>query len=53
MLSVGHIQEVKGEGMPTHKFPSERGSLFVEYKVDLPETLTPEQVAAIEKIFKY
>lgn len=49
----GHIQEVKGEGMPTHKFPSERGSLFVEYKVDLPETLTPEQVAAIEKIFKY
>jgi DnaJ-related protein SCJ1 len=39
----GFVDEVVGEGMPKHSFPSEQGNLFVEYIVDLPEKLTNEQ----------
>ncbi|KAI9346086.1 hypothetical protein DFJ73DRAFT_838273 [Zopfochytrium polystomum] len=45
----GFVQEIPSEGMPTHAFPSERGSLFVEYKVQLPNALTTEQAALLEK----
>ncbi|KAJ1565356.1 DnaJ- protein scj1, partial [Cladochytrium tenue] len=46
----GYVQEIKGQGMPTHQFPSERGSLFVEYIVQLPEALTPAQARLIEQL---
>ncbi|TPX63144.1 hypothetical protein CcCBS67573_g08758 [Chytriomyces confervae] len=47
----GFVQTVKGQGMPTHMYPSERGDLYVEYSVKLPEKLTAAQKAAIEKAF--
>ncbi|KAI9335889.1 hypothetical protein BDR26DRAFT_516089 [Obelidium mucronatum] len=47
----GFVQVVSGQGMPTHMFPSERGDLFVEYSVRLPENLTTEQKKAIDKAF--
>ncbi|KAJ3316290.1 DnaJ (Hsp40), sub A, member 4 [Blyttiomyces sp. JEL0837] len=47
----GYVQEVQGQGMPKHQFPSERGSLFVEYTVQLPDKLTAEQIKLIEKAF--
>ncbi|KAJ3174677.1 DnaJ- protein scj1 [Irineochytrium annulatum] len=42
------IQEVKGQGMPTHQFPSERGSLFIQYTVELPDKLTADQIKGQE-----
>ncbi|KAJ3252636.1 DnaJ- protein scj1 [Chytriomyces hyalinus] len=29
----GFVQTVKGQGMPTHMYPSERGDLYVEYSL--------------------
>eukprot|EP00842_Homolaphlyctis_polyrhiza_P006610 jgi/Hompol1/6950/HPOL_005131-RA len=39
----GFVQTVKGQGMPKHEFPSERGDLFVEYRVVLPLEFTSNQ----------
>ncbi|KAJ3415618.1 DnaJ- protein scj1 [Chytridiales sp. JEL 0842] len=47
----GFVQEVKGQGMPTHQYPSERGSLYVEYTVQLPTSITSDQAKHIEKAF--
>ncbi|KAJ3385616.1 DnaJ- protein scj1 [Entophlyctis sp. JEL0112] len=47
----GFIQVVKGEGMPTHMFPSERGDLYVEYSVLLPDTLSQAQKKLVEQAF--
>jgi DnaJ-class molecular chaperone len=45
------VREIKGEGMPVHGFPSQRGSLFVKFIVDLPPTLSTEQKDAVGKLF--
>ncbi|KAJ3062147.1 DnaJ- protein scj1 [Podochytrium sp. JEL0797] len=47
----GFVQQIKGQGMPTHMYPSERGDLFVQYSVKLPDSLTTEQKKAVEKAF--
>ncbi|KAJ3129448.1 DnaJ- protein scj1 [Physocladia obscura] len=47
----GFIQVVKGEGMPTHMYPSERGDLYVHYSVKLPDSLTAAQKTLIEQAF--
>ncbi|KAJ3287057.1 DnaJ- protein scj1 [Rhizoclosmatium sp. JEL0117] len=47
----GFVQVVKGQGMPTHMYPSERGDLYVQYSVSLPASLTAEQKKLIEKAF--
>ncbi|KAJ3012967.1 DnaJ- protein scj1 [Thoreauomyces humboldtii] len=47
----GFVQTIKGEGMPTHQFPSEKGILFVEYVVIIPERLTKAQTELAEKMF--
>mmetsp|Transcript_81788 Transcript_81788/g.95457 ORF Transcript_81788/g.95457 Transcript_81788/m.95457 type:complete len:372 (+) Transcript_81788:44-1159(+) len=39
----GTVQTLEGEGMPKHHVPSEHGSLFVRYEVELPTTLTADQ----------
>ncbi|KAI8930385.1 hypothetical protein BC831DRAFT_440338 [Entophlyctis helioformis] len=46
----GFVQTVKGQGMPRHGFPSERGDLFVEYAVVFPPTLTAAQKKLIEQL---
>ena len=48
---IGYVQEVKGQGMPNHKYPSERGSLFVEYYVQLPDKISDAQAKLIESSF--
>jgi DnaJ-class molecular chaperone len=40
---TGFVQTIPNEGMPHHQYPSEAGSLFVEYTVVLPPVLTAEQ----------
>mmetsp|Transcript_50300 Transcript_50300/g.83491 ORF Transcript_50300/g.83491 Transcript_50300/m.83491 type:complete len:365 (-) Transcript_50300:32-1126(-) len=48
----GFVQRIKGEGLPVHNFPSQRGDLFVEYTVIFPKFLNPEQRKAINKILE-
>lgn len=47
----GLKQTIKGEGMPVHNFPSDRGVLVAEYVVRLPTELTPAQEKAIKLAF--
>ncbi|KAJ3300748.1 DnaJ- protein scj1 [Borealophlyctis nickersoniae] len=47
----GFVQTIKGQGMPTHEFPSERGDLYVEYSVVFPSTLSSTQAELAEKLF--
>ncbi|KAI9183772.1 uncharacterized protein BJ171DRAFT_464602 [Polychytrium aggregatum] len=46
----GFVQEIKNEGMPNVEYPSERGSLFIEYQVVFPPALSPEQLEELKKI---
>jgi DnaJ-related protein SCJ1 len=41
-FSVGFVQVVKGEGMPSFGSKSSNGDLFIEYNVVLPVELTPD-----------
>jgi DnaJ-class molecular chaperone len=43
---------VRGEGMPVHNFPSQRGNLHVKVNVDFPAgPLTDEQRDVISRLF--
>jgi DnaJ-class molecular chaperone len=42
---------VSGEGMPVHKFPSQKGDLHINFKVVLPKTLNKEEKKLISEIF--
>lgn len=46
-----HVKVLKGEGMPLHEAASEKGDLYVKFKVQFPRSLTAEQQAAIAKLF--
>ena len=48
----GHVTKVKGEGMPQHTVPSQRGDLYVRFEVDLPRTLTQAQKDGFAEILK-
>jgi DnaJ family protein B protein 11 len=41
---------VRGEGMPVHEVPSESGDLHVTVEVVFPQSLTSEQLKAINDI---
>jgi DnaJ-class molecular chaperone len=41
-VTVGFVQVVKGEGMPSFGSKSSKGDLFIEYSVVLPIELTPD-----------
>lgn len=46
------VRKVAGEGMPQHDVPSNKGTLYVKYIVDLPKTsLTEEAKEAIQRLF--
>ncbi|CCD18831.1 heat shock protein DNAJ, putative [Trypanosoma vivax Y486] len=49
VTKYGETRRVKGEGMPRHHVPSERGDLLVTYLVMLPKTLTRSQREAVER----
>ena len=44
------IKEMREEGMPVHKFPSSKGSLFITHLVKLPDVLTQEEKKILEKM---
>lgn len=46
----GFTKFIKGEGMPHHNFPSEKGQLVVHFSVNFPKTLSSEQKETIKKL---
>jgi len=48
----GHVVKVKGEGMPHHTVPSQRGDLYVHFEVELPKTLTQSQREGFAEILR-
>lgn len=48
----GEVEIIKGEGMPHHNDPSVFGDMFVEYKIDIPETFSQEQLELWQLFFK-
>ncbi|KAL1917261.1 uncharacterized protein VTP21DRAFT_4917 [Calcarisporiella thermophila] len=49
----GFVQEIAGEGMPHHNFPSFKGKLFIEYSVIFPISVTSDVVDALQSGAKY
>lgn len=47
----GDVDKISGEGMPQHEYSSFRGDLFVEYRVNFPTQITPEQAKLWEEFF--
>ncbi|TPX35334.1 hypothetical protein SmJEL517_g02244 [Synchytrium microbalum] len=47
----GFVQVIPGQGMPHHQFPSDRGTLYVEYSVVFPDKLTDDQQKLVAKLF--
>lgn len=50
VTQYGTVQRVEGEGMPKHHVPSEFGALLVTYQVQLPKSLTEEQIRRLDEI---
>ena len=44
------VHTIKGEGMPHHNYPAERGDLHVKYTVRFPRTLTDKQRDGIKQL---
>ena len=44
---LGFQQAVENEGMPHHMYPSDRGSLFISYRVNFPPKLSEQQKKSI------
>merc|ERR1712000_38033 len=47
----GLIMSVANEGMPVHNFPSERGTLYIQFEVEFPEELSDDQKKLIDQAF--
>jgi len=45
------VKTLKGEGMPVHEVSSEKGNLFITFKIRFPPQLNKEQKAAIDSLF--
>jgi DnaJ-class molecular chaperone len=39
----GQIIKIAGEGMPHFNYPSDKGDLYVEISIQMPESVTEEQ----------
>eukprot|EP01013_Petalomonas_cantuscygni_P036694 TRINITY_DN67390_c0_g1_i1.p1 TRINITY_DN67390_c0_g1~~TRINITY_DN67390_c0_g1_i1.p1 ORF type:complete len:380 (+),score=75.20 TRINITY_DN67390_c0_g1_i1:371-1510(+) len=51
VTAPGTRRQIKGEGMPVHHVPSDRGALHVTFEVDFPRVLTGAQNKAIDAAF--
>ena len=52
VTAQNHVMKVKGEGMPHHTVPSQKGDLYVHFKVQLPKQLTQQQKEGFREILK-
>lgn len=46
-----YVRKISNEGMPTHRFPSQKGDLYVKLKMRLPRSLNQEEKNMIKDIF--
>lgn len=46
------VRTIRGEGMPHHDVPSQKGDLHVTFIVDFPRSLTREQQSLVEELLK-
>ena len=45
------VRKYKNKGMPIYKRPRRFGDLFIEYRVDLPQTITSQQRLKLIELF--
>jgi len=52
IITPGEIRSINGEGMPVHKHPEEKGSLYIKFQVDFPKSgsLSPSVIKTLEEI---
>ena len=53
ITSPFEVKKIEGEGMPIHKFPSQKGDLYITFKIKFPESFSKEEKLLIEDIFKH
>eukprot|EP00281_Chroomonas_sp_CCMP1168_P032648 CAMPEP_0206246804 /NCGR_PEP_ID=MMETSP0047_2-20121206/19465_1 /ASSEMBLY_ACC=CAM_ASM_000192 /TAXON_ID=195065 /ORGANISM="Chroomonas mesostigmatica_cf, Strain CCMP1168" /LENGTH=365 /DNA_ID=CAMNT_0053672273 /DNA_START=55 /DNA_END=1152 /DNA_ORIENTATION=- len=46
----GDVQVLRGEGMPQHNFPDNKGDMLVDYEIDMPRELSEEQREGLRRI---
>ncbi|ERN00161.1 hypothetical protein AMTR_s00111p00054240 [Amborella trichopoda] len=50
IIKPGQYKAINDEGMPHYQRPFMKGRLYIHFNVDFPESLTPDQSRALEKI---
>lgn len=50
VIKPDQYKAIDDEGMPIHQHPFMRGKLYIHFTVEFPESLSPEQVKALEEI---
>jgi len=50
VVQHGELRNIAGEGMPTYKHPFDKGTLYIQFLVELPLSLTPKQVDDLQAI---
>jgi len=46
----GEVIVIQEEGMPIHNYPSQKGSLYIEFSIKMPTKLTEEQKEGFKKL---
>ena len=47
-----YVRKIAGEGMPHHKFASQKGDLYVKFVVRLPDRLSAQEKELVKQIFE-
>jgi len=50
LIKPGQIKSIPNEGMPTKGNPFDKGQLLVRFEIDMPESLTEEQLKVLAKV---
>ncbi|XP_019164159.1 PREDICTED: dnaJ protein homolog [Ipomoea nil] len=50
VVKPDQFKAINDEGMPTYQRPFMKGKLYIHFMVDFPDSLSPEQVKALEAI---
>jgi len=50
VTTPGQTILIKGEGMPHHNYPSDRGNLYITFSIDFPAKITQSQAADLQRI---
>lgn len=50
ILKQNQLMAIPGEGMPKHRNPYDKGSLIIQFSIEMPESLSPEAVQQMAKL---